>query len=79
MLIEYQDGAWHNSKYIMNLEIICDLFESSILATDINNNIIELFKFTGVSAESDAKSKLRDIMHYISREKHVIDKDGDVI
>ena len=41
MWIEDQDGAWHNSKYIMNLEIIGDLFESSILATDINNNIIE--------------------------------------
>ena len=40
MWIEDQDGAWHNSKYIMNLEIIGDLFESSILATDINNNII---------------------------------------
>lgn len=79
MWIKAQNGTWHNSKYIMNLEIFGGTLEWSIFATDINNNIIELFKFTGVSAESDAKSKLRDIMHYISREKHVIDKDGDVI
>lgn len=62
MWIEDQNGTWHNSEYIIDLEIIGDLFESSILATDINNNIIELFKFTGGSAESDAKSKLHEIM-----------------
>ena len=44
MWIEAQNGTWYNSKYIMNLEIIDDLFESSILATDINNNIIDNYE-----------------------------------
>ena len=79
MWIEDQNGIWHNSEYIVNLEIISDAFESSMLATNIKNDISELFKFKGVYAQEDAKSKLRDIMHNISGEEHVIDKDGDII
>lgn len=67
MWIKAQNGTWHNSKYIMNLEIFGGTLEWSIFATDINNNIIELFKFTGVSAESDAESKLHEIMSSICK------------
>lgn len=66
MWIEAQNGNWHNSKYIVNLEIVGDTFGYSIFATDINGDVIELFKFNGVSAKYDAKSKLRDVIRYIS-------------
>ena len=72
MYIADQNGVWHNSEYIVNLEIVSDLSESSIIARDVFNETSELCKFTGINTRNNAEIRLRNIIAYVYTEKSLL-------